>query len=193
VLVAVFAKNGSPKRIKWNKAGLWISTLYLVFTLFNKWHVNSVIASGLEKNKIAVTEMVTTPTPLNNFLWMSYSEDARGYWFGYYSVFDKNTDVEFYHVDKKEELLQPFEESESVKLLKRFSKNRFIMSQHDSMIFFNDIRFGQMGGWNGPDSAFVFSFKLNKNADNSTALDRSRFKTSMAEAFVSLVNRVKGK
>lgn len=191
VLIALIAANNSPKRIRWNKAGLWISTLYLVFTLINKWRVDSVIGAELEKSNIAVTDVVTTPTPLNNFLWMSYSTDATGYWFGYYSVFDKK-DVQFYHVNKKQELLEPYESDPQVALLKRFSKGYYVLSQKDSVVYFNDIRFGQMGGWDHPDSAFVFSFKLNKNADNSMALNRGKFETSMADAISSLVNRIKG-
>jgi inner membrane protein len=192
VLVALIAGNGSPKRTKWNRAGLWISSLYLVFTIVNKWHVQEKIEEQLAAKHIEVSDVVTTPTPLNNFLWMSYSKDATGYWFGYHSVFDKKQDIDFYHVNKKDSLLKPFEGDPSIALLKRFSKGDYIMSEHDSMVFFNDIRFGQMGGWNGPDSAFVFSFKLNKNADNSAALNRSRFKTSFSDAFSSLVTRIKG-
>ena len=192
IVIALIAKNGSPKRIKWTKAGLWISCLYLLFTIVNKLHVQNIVESQLAEKNILVSSVVTTPTPLNNFLWMSYSKDETGYWFGYHSNFDRDNNIDFYHVNKKDSLLRPFENDESVKLLKRFSKENYIMSAHDSMIFFNDIRFGQMGGWNGPDSAFVFSFKLNKNSDNSTALNRSRFKTSFSDAFSSLITRIKG-
>lgn len=192
VLIALIAKNGSPKRVKWNKAGLWISCAYLAFTIINKLHMQSEVEEQLAENHIAVTDVVTTPTPLNNFLWMSYSKDATGYWFGYRSVFDKKEKIDFYHVNKKDSLLASFENDESIRLLKRFSKGYYIMSQHDSAVYFNDIRFGQMGGWNGPDSAFVFSFKLGRNANNSAALNRSRFKTSFSDAFSSLVTRIKG-
>ncbi|MCX6297207.1 MAG: metal-dependent hydrolase, partial [Bacteroidetes bacterium] len=65
--------------------------------------------------------------------------------------------------------------------------------KHDSLIFFNDIRFGQLGGWDAPDSSFVFSFKLNKDSDNSAVLSRTKFKVSFYEAFASLVTRIKGK
>ena len=67
------------------------------------------------------------------------------------------------------------------------------MSQHDTAVFFNDIRFGQIGGWDEPDSAFVFSFRLGKNADNSAALNRSKFKRSMGDAFRSLTKRIAGR
>jgi inner membrane protein len=193
ILIALIAKNNSSKRMMWNKAGLLISTLYLVFTIINKWHVHGIISDGLKQKKIEVSEIVTTPTPLNNFLWMSYSSDQTGYWFGYYSVFDKTKDIEFYHVNKKDSLLVPFENDGSVKLLRRFSKNYYVMSQEDSTVYFNDIRFGQVGGWNGPDSSFVFSFRLNNKTKDSKALDRGKFKTTFSDAFINLVTRIKGK
>jgi inner membrane protein len=193
LLVALIAKNSSPRRIKWNKAGLWISSLYLVFVIVNKLYVTSTIENALLEKKLPTADFITTPSPLNNFLWMAYSVDKTGYWFGYYSNFDKTKNVDFYHVNKKNNLLVPFESDQSVKILKQFSKGYYVMSEHDSAVYFNDIRFGQMGGWDKPDSAFVFSFKLNRNADNSMALNRSRFKTSFSDAFASLYNRIKGR
>jgi inner membrane protein len=194
VLIALIAKNGSSTRVKWNRLGLYISTAYLLFTIVNKWQVHSKMENALVKKNIPTTDFVTTPTPLNNFLWMTYAVDRSGYWFGYYSIFDKTSNVDFYHINKNDSLLNQFDkEDKSIKILKQFSKNYYVVSQHDSAIYFNDIRFGQLGGWNGPDSAFVFSFKLNKNANNSAVLNRSRFKTSFSDAFTSLIDRVKGR
>ncbi len=193
VLIAIIAKSGTERRRKWNKAGLIISSVYMVFTLVNKIFITHQMKEGLNKMNIVTSDFVTTPTPLNNILWTAYAADNTGYWFGYYSLLDKTNDIKYYHVNKKEELLKPFESEKDVKLLKQFSKGYYCMSTHDSAVFFNDIRFGQMGGWDKPDSAFVFSFKLNKNSDNTMALNRSRFKTSFGDAFSSLVNRIKGR
>jgi inner membrane protein len=193
VLVALIAKNGSPTRVKWNKAGLIISSFYLLFTLINKWHVRSTVENSLAKQKIISSDFVTTPTPLNNFLWMSYAADNTGFWFGYYSVFDKKDTIDFYHVNRNEALLKSFENDSEVKILKQFSQGYYCITKNEDSIYFNDIRFGQVGGWDKPDSSFVFSFKLNKQADNSMALNRSKFKGSYAEAIVSLTNRIKGK
>ncbi len=194
VIIALIAKNGSPKRIKWNKTGLIISTLYLGFTIINKWHVhNKMHESLLEKKYIQTTDIVTTPTPLNNFLWMAYAPDKSGYWFGYYSIFDKTNDVEYFHVNKNDSLLLPHLNNKSIKLLKQFSKGYYCITKRDSSIYFNDIRFGQIGAWNNPDSTFVFSFVIDENADNSGVLDRSKLKTSYSEAISSLVTRIKGK
>ena len=124
---------------------------------------------------------------------MAYSTDKTGYWFGYYSLFDSSNAIDWYHVMRNDSLLKPFANDESVKILKQFSQGYYVVSKNDSAIYFNDIRFGQMGGWDKPDSAFVFSFRLNKNADNSLALNRRKFKSSFSETFSSLFNRIKGK
>ncbi|HET6228406.1 MAG TPA: metal-dependent hydrolase [Bacteroidia bacterium] len=192
VVVAIIAKNNSPSRIRWNKAGLWISCLYLLYTLVNKAYVNSEVKEAYEKKNIATTDFVTTPTPLNNFLWMTYVPDRTGYWMGYYSVFDKTNDIQFFHFLKNDSLLKPYENGESAKLLKRFSKGYYCLTKTKDGVYFNDIRFGQMGGWDGSDPAFVFSFMLKDDGKSKQSLDRTKFKTSMKEAFLSVVKRAKG-
>jgi inner membrane protein len=192
VIVALVAKNGSPKRIKWNKAGLIISTLYLCFTVVNKWHVNCEVQEGYSKKNIAAADFVTTPTPLNNFLWMTYTADSTGYWMGYYSVFDKTNDIDFFRIQRNDSLLKPYENGESVKLLKRFSMGYYCMTMQQNDVYFNDLRFGQLAGWSGADPAFVFSFKLADDGKSKQSLDRTKFKISMKEAFLSLIKRAKG-
>ncbi len=193
VLIALIAKNSSPRRLKWNKIGLIISSLYLVFTILNKWHVTNEMHESLIKEKHQTTDFVTTPTALNNFLWMAYAPDSTGYWLGYYSIFDKTNNIDYYRVNKNDYLLSPYLNDHSVKILKQFSKGYYCISSHKGEVYFNDIRFGQMGGFDKPDSSFVFSFKLSQNADNSMALNRSKFKVSVSDAFSSLITRIKGK
>lgn len=193
VLIALIAKNGSPTRTKWNNAGLIISSIYLIFTFVNKSHIHGKMEESLIKQNISTTDFVTTPTPLNNFLWMAYAKDTSGFWFGYYSVFDKTNDINYFHVNQNEQLVLPHQKDPSVKILKQFSKGYYCMNSKNDEIYFNDIRFGQLGGWDKPTNDFVFSFKLKKNADNSTALDRGKFPGSFSDAFISLANRVKGK
>ncbi len=193
VLVALSAKNNSEKRVKWNKAALIYCTIYLAFTIANKWYVNDKMQESFNKKHIHSSDFVTTPTLLNNFLWMAYSRDSLGYWFGYYSIFDKTNDIEYYHVNRNDSLLTPFVNDPSVKILKHFSKGNYCMTKNKSDIYLNDIRFGQMGGWDKPDSSFVFSYKLNNNADNSTALNRRKFNVSYTEALSSLAKRISGK
>lgn len=192
VLIALIAKNGSPSRVKWNKIGLWISSLYLIFTIINKWHVHDVMKTSFDKKEYTSDDFITTPTPLNNFLWMAYSHDSLGSWIGYYSIFDKSTEINFRRVNRNDSLLIPFIGNEDAKILKQFSKGHYAITKVDSTIYFNDLRFGQVGGWDDSDSSFPLAYRLNNNADNSMVLDRGKFKVSISQAFGSLVRRAKG-
>ena len=193
LLIALIAKNGSPSRVRWNKAGLLISSLYVCYTIVNKWHVHTEVKDAFAKKNIPAPHFVTTPTALNNFLWMTYSPDSTGYWMGYYSVFDKTNDIDFFHVQRNDTLLKPFENGESAKLLKRFSKGYYCMTKHENSIYFNDLRFGQMNGWDGTDPRFVFSFKMENDGKSQQSLDRTKFKTTISDALSSLIHRIKGK
>ncbi|MFL5765597.1 MAG: metal-dependent hydrolase [Bacteroidia bacterium] len=194
VLVALVAKNGSPKRTRWNKIGLWISCLYLVFTMVNKWHVYNVMKTSLDEfPRTPYDDFTVTPTALNNFLWMGYTHDGYGAQIGYYSIFDKTRDIQYVHHSRNDSLLSQFPEDESIRILKQFSKGQYLMTQDSSGVYFNDIRFGQMNGWDDPNSAFPFSYKLGRNSDNKTVLNRGKFKASFGDAFRSLYNRIKGR
>lgn len=105
----------------------------------------------------------------------------------------KKKKIDYFRVQKNDSLLRPFEKNEAVKNLKLLSKESYFVSKEDSIVYFNDIRFGQVSGWNHADDPFAFKFNLNKNADNKRALSRIRYKESTFEWFTSLVNRIKGK
>lgn len=192
VLIAIIAKNGSPKRIRWNKIGLWISSAYLLFTIFNHVHVKDVMHTSFEEQGLVADEFEITPTPLNNFLWMAYTRDATGTHIGYYSVFDKTKDIYYYHVNRNDSLLDPYKDDPEVELLKRFSMGHYTVSLNDG-VYFNDIRFGQVGGWDGPQEGFAFAYKLDSKNSGERALDRGRMKMSLGEAFEALVERIKGR
>jgi inner membrane protein len=147
--------------------------------------------TSLNQQHIQTTDLVTTPTPLNNFLWMAYALDTSGFWFGYYSIFDKKNEVTYFHINQNNNLLLPYQQDESVKILKQFSKEYYCITKKEEEVYFNDLRFGQIGGWYKPTDEFVFSFKLKKDADNSMALDRNKFNGSYTDAISSLVNRIK--
>jgi inner membrane protein len=221
ILLAINSKIGSAQRTKWNKAGLWISSLYLIFAILTHQYVYSVMEQSFKVQQFVSDDFTVTPTPLNTFLWMGYSHDKDGAWIGYYSIFDKNKKIDYYRVNRNDSLLTPFEthfkkdfssdemkkwvpdnqnlntfseeKEKTVQDLKQLSKGNYIITKEDSIVYFNDIRFGQVSGWDKPDSPYAFKYNLNKNADNKRALNRTRYKESTYVVYSSLVNRIKGK
>jgi len=193
MLLAYSAKNGSRQRKRWTITGVWISSFYLAFTILNHEYVQHIMEQSLKRQKLSFDHFTVTPTPLNAFLWMGYSQDKAGAWIGYYSIFDKEKKVDYYRIQRNDSLLLPFEKEESVQHLKQLSKGNYVVTKEDSIIYFNDIRFGQVSGWNRADGPFAFKFNLNKNADNKRALNRTKYKEPTYIMFRSLLKRIEGK
>ncbi|CAN1554492.1 COG1988 Predicted membrane-bound metal-dependent hydrolases [Flavobacteriaceae bacterium] len=194
VIVPFIRKRDSERTAKWNSIGLIISCCYLIFAIFTHNYVLQVMEQSFKKQKLISDDFTVTPTPLNTFLWMAYSRDKKGAWIGYYSIFDKNKKIDFHRQERNDSLLILFEKEELVKTLKQLSKGNYFISKEDSVVYFNDIRFGQVSGWDiTKEEPYAFKFNLNKSAKNKRALNRIKFKESKYEWISSLVNRIKGK
>lgn len=191
IIALLILKSDSPKRKKWNRAGLIISTTYLLFTFINKWHVNNVFKDSLKEQNISYSRYFSTPTPLNNFLWMAVAEDTNGYYVGYYSDFDSDKNIQFNKVQRNADLLQGRSDKQLTDGLRWFANDYYCMTKDDSAVYFNDLRFGQLGGWLDADAPFAFSYNLNSKL-NQRGLNRGKTKGGLGEAFNSLVKRIKG-
>ncbi|HEU4789669.1 MAG TPA: metal-dependent hydrolase [Flavobacterium sp.] len=192
VLFPLIGKKSPEKTQKWNTIGLAVSSCYLIFAMFVHVYVWKVMHQSFKEQQLISDGFTVTPTPLNTFLWMGYSHDSNGAWIGYYSIFDKQKKIDFYRIQRNDSLIASFEKDIIVKNLKQLSKGNYIITKEDSVLYFNDIRFGQVSGWNKADGPFAFKFNLNKNADNKRALNRIKYKESTYEWFALLVNRIKG-
>ena len=184
-------KKNSPKRRPWQKTGLILSSFYLALTFANKMYVDSVFHASLEEQRIPSARFFSTPTPLNNLLWMGVAEDSSGYHIGYFSDLDKDHHIAFHYVPKNDSLLAG-KDPAVVETLKWFSGNYYCVTQSDSTVSFNDLRFGQFPGWDDPGAPFAFSFNLNKKGKQN-ALQRGNFKGSIGENFNKLLKRIAGK
>jgi len=61
----------------------------------------------------------------------------------------------------------------------------------DTLVF-NDLRFGQIMGWQDPKGKFVFHYFLKDSADNALVVQRGRLEGWNKDAFNSLLKRIKG-
>ncbi len=83
-----------PRRAgRCNAAGLVLSSLYLVWTVAAKSHVESVVDRSLLHQGIVARQVLTTPTPLNSLLWRIVVMQDDGYLEGFHSLLaDASTD-----------------------------------------------------------------------------------------------------
>ncbi len=168
------------RSLVWNRrismAGLCISLLYLFYCLINKYVIDHKVKTILSKEKIEYTKYFTTPAPLQNWLWYIVAGDEQGYHVGFYSLFENSQDIRFEYFPKNDALLIGTTDHEEVAKLKRFSQGFYTVEYWGDTLVFNDLRFGQMIGWQNPRQKFVFHYFLKNKADNSIVVQRGRFK-----------------
>lgn len=191
LLLLILNKN-SIKRKKIALAGICIGSIYASATLINKIYVNAVAKDNLLTQNIQYSDYMTTPTPLNNFLWYMVVKSDTVLHLGFYSIFDKDRTINLQTINKNEYGLKPYKNSEDVQKLIQFSKGYYSISNDENVPSFNDVRFGQIGGWDDKNAPFVFRFNLLEHSGNETKLQQGRFKAIQGEELKKLIKRIKG-
>lgn len=189
-VVLVFLRSESQQRLQWVAFGLVTSTLYLLYCFTNKSTLNGIAGRELSRQQIPYTRYVTTPTPLNNWLWYVIAETETGFYTGYHSVFDKSEAATYQYFPRNDSLIAGSEDHSEVNYLKRFSQGYYTVENRNDTLIFNDLRFGQVAGWANPQSHFVFYYYLENDEANKMVVQRGRFEDVEKDAFRSLVNRI---
>lgn len=159
LLLAMFHKQGTVKRARLNRIGLYISTSYMALTLVFKAITFQVFKNSLELQQIEYSEIETKPTPLNSILWTANVETKDAYLIGYYSLFDSSKNIDFRAFPKNRHLLGDFKNDTLIKRLVKLSKGWYTVESKDGKLYFNDLRFGLMG-LSANEQRFVFSYEL---------------------------------
>lgn len=136
-----------------NRIGLSLSCVYLLWTVGAKLHVSHAVAQTLAGDNIAHAGVFTTPAPFTSLLWRIVVMDDRGYYEGFYSVFDAGEPIRFTHFTSRRELLEGVENSRAVQRLQWFSKGFYAVTQRDGELFISDLRMGS-------EPTYIFKFKV---------------------------------
>jgi inner membrane protein len=188
----LYLKSRISRRKKWWQMGLGLSALYLLYCLFNKSNINSDVKQILQKQQISYTRYFTTPAPLQNWLWYVVAGNDSGYHVGFRSVFDTKKEISFQYFPRNDSLLLPLSNHEDLHQLTRFSKQFYTVEKWTDTLVFNDLRFGQIIGWQNPRGKFVFYYFLQQPANNRLVVQRGRFEGWNWQTAKSLIIRIKG-
>lgn len=161
LIVTLFFKRTNLRRIKWAKAGIYISSAYMLFTLGNKIYMNSVFKKSFKKADISYSRFSAQPTILNNFLWYSVAETDSNYHLTFYSLFDDSSYAENIITLAKNHTLVDIEHPD-IQVLRWFSNDYFNLQKNDStgQIIYKDLRYPLLRE-NDPNSS-LFNFALLK-------------------------------
>jgi len=191
-IALIYLKRVNRQRTKWWRMGLGVSALYLLYCLANKMAIDSEVKSMLQKQQISYTRYFTTPTPLQNWLWYVVAGNDSGYNVGFRSLFDKKKEIAFEYFPRHDSLLKPVNDHEDLQQLIRFSRQFYTVEKWNDTLVFNDLRFGQIIGWQSPRGRFVFHYFLQHPDDNTLVVQRGRFEGWNWQTARSLIKRIKG-
>jgi len=182
----------SPKRRRWWRTGLGLAALYLSYCLVNKINVDAEIKDILRNQQITCTRYLSTPAPFQNWLWYTVAGNDSGYYVGYRSVLDTKKEIAFQYFPRNDSLLGQFANQEDLKKLIRFSQEFYTVEKWGDTLVFNDLRFGQIIGWQEPRGKFAFHYFLNRPGANKLVVQRGRFAKWDRQSFFTFLRRMKG-
>ncbi|MEI7802998.1 MAG: metal-dependent hydrolase [Bacteroidota bacterium] len=190
-IALLIKKRFSTRRTTWALIGLIPAMIYLCYTFYNKAKIDTVTLANFKSHGIAANRYMTTPSPLNNFLWYILAQDNNGFYTGYYSVFDKTDSIHFSFTPAQHELANQYADDAKVQRLIRFSQGYYCLTTDTiGKISLHDLRFGLTDLFTDKKD-FVFTYDLKSNADGMM-IQRGRMKAISSDAFKKLIERIKG-
>lgn len=191
-IALIYLRRWHPYRKRWWRTGLWLSGLYLVYCLGNKFNIDNTVQHIFQKQQVNYSRYFTTPAPFQNWLWYVVAGNDSGYYVGFISVFDSKKQIDFSYFPRNDSLLKSLPLQEDLQHLIRFSKQFYTVEKWNDTLVFNDLRFGQIQGWQSPREKFVFHYFLQHPGDNTLVVQRGRFEGWNAATLKFLWHRIKG-
>lgn len=161
ILLCSFYRNPQTRQT-WNYLGLALSSLYMIYTFYNKATVDDLVERNLAAQNIAAQRFTASPTFGNNILWQTVVEQDSAYLFGRYAFTDTDEQIRFQSLPKNHHLLQPYAQQKDVQILIWFSKGYYnVIPLPNGHLLFNDLRFGLLGsGFLVEQPLYPFSYEL---------------------------------
>jgi inner membrane protein len=184
-------KRTNPKREKWNRLGLILSTSYLMLTVLVQQAVRLKFEDALQRENIAYVRKIVKPSPFNIILWNTVVETETGYFIGDYSFFDSQP-ITFDFYPKQEELIAEIESAKVIRQLQWISEGWWLITASERKLFLNDIRFGLLST-DRKKPEFSFSYELINQDDSVRAVEVTNKSKGRAKQLLGdLWKRMKG-
>ena len=189
IVVMCFNRTTTKRRL-FLQIGFGVSSLYMLLTLVNKYHVNGVYKQSLADHQIEYIRFQTQPTILNNILWYGTAETIDAYYVGFYSILDAEASVSKWHkLPKNHEFIEGM--PKDLETLAWFSSGYYNLNKtaDPDTFLFKDLRYPLMDE-SDPNSS-IFKFTITKKGDRWEA---SPFYASdvSSDAIDSFWTRIKG-
>jgi len=194
LIIAGYLTRNTPMRRFFNWLGIALSSLYLLYTFYNKHRVNQIFEQSFAENGITYNRYMTSPTIFSNALWQGVAEGDTAFYHGMYSTNDKPQKVfQINTFTKNHHLIAGHENDDAIQTLKWFSKNYYTIADDNGTLYLNDLRFGTRSlNPTGQQSDFVFKFRLEEVNGVLEAHEMREIPQDAKKEFGDLFSRING-
>lgn len=190
LILALFQKRTSLKRLKLARLGLILSSSYLVLTLLLKGVAFQQFKNALVTQNIVYKDVNTRPAPFNTVLWMANVDTDDAYLLGDYSFFDSQP-ISFKKYPKQHDLLGGLAEHDKVKRLIAITEGWYTVTEKDGKLYINDLRFGLIS-MDATEDQFAFSYQLSQNNGELTIAEMPKYRKDAKRLLSALWQRMLG-
>lgn len=161
VVAAALYVRHNPRRQYLNYAGLLLSCAYLLFSFVAKAAAEKAFEASLRQRQIRYTSYISKPTPLNTVFWSVTAKGDSGFYNGFYSLLDKDQEIQFEFEPQQAQLLQPYLPHPKLERLLEITKGYYAVAPAEAGgIYIKDMRFGKFDGWRATGGAYVFVYHV---------------------------------
>ena len=172
--------------VRWNRLFLFVSCLYLCWSLVAKHQISKSVTQSLETQGVSYTQLLVTPLPFNTIGWRFVAMQSGGYVSGYASLLDPpGTKLQTIHGTSSENLLDDITDHWPVDRLRTFTHGFYKVHRTDDEVIMTDLRMGVEG-------AYIFAFVVGEMAGETVVPVKSREAETSRDfsAFGTLMKRI---
>ena len=156
--------------VRANRAGLILSSLYVLFSLVAHGYADHTFRSQLAAQNIKVQGSLTGATPMNTLLWRHVARTPDALYVGYFSLIANRPGekIRFYRIPLNKELVEPFRGQRNLEAVQWFSQGFWTARQTNHGLEMADLRFGElrMKGEDPPDRwRSIFAWEIGRDPD----------------------------
>ncbi|MEM1134890.1 MAG: metal-dependent hydrolase [Bacteroidota bacterium] len=196
LISAAALKKDRPRRRLLNNLGLTISSVYLFISLVNQQVAEKVFQNALAREGIQYTDFINKATPLNIILWSITVKTDEGYYFAYYSLFDRAENINFTFQKADHHLLDKYANQPKLARLLDITKGFYTVERlNDRKLIIKDLRFGQFNGWQDNSAGeFVFEYHMTDEGNDKLTFTQEEYTFKPDKAYLlAYFDRITGK
>ena len=168
LFLSVKVYKNSSNRSRYNTIGLVVSSLYLIFTLGVKSHVNQKFKATLAANEIAYSSLLTVPVKISSVKWYGVANTDDGLYIGYFNNVSRKP-IQLDYFPRNAALLAEYDPL-LVEKLKWLAKDYYAVALENGNLRFYNLQCDmqgvkEYGDYKAPTAFYFEITKDNKGKD----------------------------